>query len=186
MIRRIGSLTLAALLAAAPAGAQDASLFGLFRSVCVAGLEPGGVAARASAQGFAPAKKTPKMGDMQDVKAFEKTVGERQFTVVAGRSQGKPRDGMPASTTLACGVAVKGKDEAGLAAARKWAAVPVSKSLMGVTFHAWRQGGGRTGIDFDDKAATKAALLAGDLNVLTSTALGGSTLLMLSKSRPAG
>lgn len=181
------ALALASAAAApAPAIAQDASLIGYFRSACGPGLEPGGVASRATAQGFVPAKKTPKMGDLKDVKAWEKTVGGREFFVITGRGEGKPKDGLPASATLACGAGVKGKDEAGLAAGRKWVGVPVSRSVLGVGFHAFTTAGGRKALSFDDKPAMKAALSAGDLNVLTVSGLGGVSILMLSKSRPAG
>lgn len=172
-------------LSSPPAAAQDAGLFGVFRSVCAAGLEPVGVGSRASAQGFAPARKTPKLGDMKDVKAWEKTVGDREFFVVVGRVDGKARDGLPASKAVACGAGVKGKDVAGLAAGRRWAVVPVSRSVMGVGFHAWRQDGGRKALAFDDKPAMKAALAADDLNILTVSGLGGVSMLMLTRSRLA-
>jgi len=175
-----------ALLAPAPATADDAGLFGYFRSICGSVPDPAGAVARAAEQGFAPAKKTPKVGDLKEVKAFEKTVGGREFFVITGRGVGKPRDGVPASATAACGVGVKGKDEAAMAAGRRWVGVPVSRSVLGVAFHAYRQAGGaRTALSFDDKAATKAAVLAGDLNVLTVSSLGGSTVLFLSRSRAA-
>lgn len=174
------------LLAPAPATADDAGLFGYFRSICGSVPDPAAAIARAAEQGFAPAKKTPKVGDLKEVKAFEKTIGGREFFVITGRGAGKPRDGLPASATTACGVGVKGKDEAAMAAGRRWVGVPVSRSVLGVAFHAFRQAGGsRTALSFDDKAATKAAVLAGDLNVLTVSSLGGSTVLFLSRSRAA-
>jgi len=187
-MRLIPILTAAAILActAAPAVAQDASLFGYFKAVCAPGTDPDAGAARALAQGFAPAKKKPKMGELDDVKGFEKTVGGRDFFVVVGRGKGKAKDGMPPSATTACGVGVKGKDEAGLAAGRKWVGVPSSKTVMGIAFHAFRQSGGaRAALSFDDKPAVKAALLAADLNVLTITGLGGNSLLLLTRTRPA-
>lgn len=177
-----------ALLSPAPAKADDGGLFGYFRAICgsVPDPDPAAAVARAVDQGFAPAKKTPKVGDLKEVKAFEKTVGGREFFVITGRGVGKPRDGVPASATAACGVGVKGKDEAAMAAGRRWVGVPVSRSVLGVAFHAYRQAGGaRTALSFDDKAATKAAVLAGDLNVLTVSSLGGSTVLFLSRSRAA-
>lgn len=176
---------IAVVLVAAPSHAQDASLFGLFRSVCTPGLDAGGIASRATAQGFVPAKKTPKLGDMKGVKAWEKTVAGREFFVVSGHVNGKPRDGLPASFALACGAGVKGKDEAGLAAGRKCSGVPTARSMMGVGFHAWRQDGGRKALDFDDKPAMKAALAANDLNILTVSPLGGVSMLMLTRSRAA-
>jgi len=175
-----------ALLAPAPASADDAGLFGYFRSICGSVPDPAAAIARAAGQGFVPARKTPKVGDLKEVKAFEKTVGGREFFVITGRGAGKPRDGLPASATAACGVGVKGKDEAAMAAGRRWVGVPVTRSVLGVAFHAFRQAGGaRTALSFDDKAATKAAVLAGDLNVLTVSSLGGSTVLFLSRSRAA-
>jgi hypothetical protein len=189
-MRPILTLTTVAVLIAsgvpAPATADDAGLFGYFRSICGSVPDPAAAVARAAEQGFAPAKKTPKVGDLKDVKAFEKTVGGREFFVITGRGVGKARDGVPASATAACGVGVKGKDEAAMAAGRRWVGVPVSRSVLGVAFHAFRQSGGaRTALSFDDKAATKAAVLAGDLNVLTVSSLGGSTVLFLSRSRAA-
>jgi len=184
-MRPILILSASVALIGSPAVADDASLIGVFRSICAPGFEPGGVATRATAQGFAPAKKTPKLGDMKDVKAWEKTVGGREFFVVVGRVDGKARDGLPASKAVACGVGVKGKDEAGLAAGRKWAAVPAARSVMGVGFHAWRQEGGRKALSFDDKPAMKAALAANDLNILTVSGLGGVSMLMLTRSRLA-
>ncbi len=182
----IAAILSLALLAPAPATADDAGLFGYFRSICGSVPDPAAAIARASEQGFAPAKKTPRVGDLKEVKAFEKTVGGREFFVITGRGAGKPRDGLPASATAACGVGVKGKDEAAMAAGRRWVGVPVSRSVLGVAFHAFRQAGGaRTALSFDDKAATKAAVLAGDLNVLTVSSLGGSTVLFLSRSRAA-
>lgn len=175
-----------ALLAPAPARADDGGLFGYFRSICGSVPDPATAVARAAEQGFAPAKKTPRVGDLKEVKAFEKTVGGREFFVITGRGVGKARDGLPASATAACGVGVKGKDDAAMAAGRRWVGVPVSRSVLGVAFHAFRQAGGaRTALSFDDKAATKAAVLAGDLNVLTVSSLGGSTVLFLSRSRAA-
>jgi hypothetical protein len=188
-MRPLLTLTAVAALIATPATfarAQDAVLFTYFRSICTPAADPAAGAARAAEQGFAPAKKTPRVGDLKEVKAFEKTVGGREFFVITGRGQGKPRDGLPASSTNACGVGVKGKDEAAMAAGRKWVGVPVSRSVLGVAFHAFRQAGGaRTPLSFDDKAATRAAVLAGDLNVLTVSSLGGSTVLFLSRSRIA-
>jgi hypothetical protein len=177
--------SLAASLAAAPAAAQEASLFGLFRSICAPGLDAGGIAARAAGQGFAPASKAPKLGEMKGVKAWEKTVAGRELFVVSGYVDGKPRDGLPASHALACGAGVKGKDETGLAAGRKWAAVPAARSVMGVGFHAWSSVGGRKALAFDDKPAMKAALAANDLNILTVSGLGGVSILMLTRSRLA-
>jgi len=176
------SLALAAPATAAPAPPAD--LFGLFKSICAPGPDPVAGAARAKAQGFAPAKKKPKAGGLDEVDGFEKTIAGREYFVVVGRGKGKPKDGMPASSTIACGVGVKGKDEAGLAAGRRWVGVPVSKSVMGVGFHAFRQGaGGRGALSFDDKPAMKAALAAADLNVLTMFSLGGATMLMLTRSK---
>ena len=71
-----------ALLAPAPASADDGGLFGYFRSICGSVPDPAAAVARAVDQGFAPAKKTPKVGDLQEVKAFEKTVGGREFFVI--------------------------------------------------------------------------------------------------------
>ena len=82
-----------ALLAPAPATADDAGLFGYFRSICGSVPDPAAAVARAAEQGFAPAKTTPKVGDLKEVKAFEKTVGGREFFVITGRGVGKPRDG---------------------------------------------------------------------------------------------
>lgn len=187
---RLTSLLLAAVLivpTAIPAQAEDAVLFTYFRTICGPTPDPAAGAARAVEQGFAPARKTPKVGDLQDVRAFEKTVGGREFFVITGRGRGKPRDGVPASSTSACGVGVKGKDEAAIAAGRRWVGVPVSRSVLGVAFHAYRQAsGGHTPLSFDDRDATRAAVLAGDLNVLTLSSLGGSTVLFLSRSRAAG
>mgnify|MGYP001559325557 FL=1 len=84
-----------ALLAAAPASAEDAGLFGYFRSICGSVPDPSAAIARAADQGFAPAKKTPKVGNLKEVRAFEKTVGGREFFVIPGRGAGKPRDGLP-------------------------------------------------------------------------------------------
>lgn len=181
----VSGLLAVTFFTAPAASAQDAGLFGLFRSVCAPGLDAGGVGARASAQGFAPAKKTPKLGEMKGVKAWEKTVAGREFFVVSGHVDGKARDGLPPSFALACGAGVKGKDEAGLAAGRKWAAVPVARSVMGVGFHAWTSAGGRKPLKFDDKPAMKAALAANDLNILTVSGFGGTSVLMLTKSRLA-
>lgn len=181
-------LIAAALAAATPAQAQPpADLFGLFKSICAPSPDPAAGAARATAAGFAPTKKKPKAAGLDEVSGFEKTMGGREYFVVVGRGKGKPRDGMPASATLACGVGVKGKDEAGLAAGRRWVGVPASRTVMGVGFHSFRQaGGGRAALSFDDKAATKAALLAGDLNVLTVIGIGGNAMLMLTRSKAAG
>lgn len=184
--RSLAVLLAVALVASTPAPvqAQEASVFGYFRSICGPDLEPGRVAARAADQGFAPAKKKPKAGALDETQGYEKTVGGKEFFVITGRARGKPKDGLPASATLACGVGVKGKDEAALAAGRKWVGVPVSKSVMGVGFHGFTQAGGaRRPLDFDDKPAVKAALLAADMNVLTVSGLGGVTVLMLSKTR---
>ncbi len=175
-----------ALLAPVPASADDGGLFGYFRSICGSVADPDAAVSRAADQGFVRAKKTPKVGDLKAVKAFEKTVGGREFFVITGRGVGKARDGVPASATAACGVGVKGRDEAAMAAGRRWVGVPVSRSVLGVAFHAFRQAGGaRTALSFDDRAATRAAVLAGDLNVLTVSSLGGSTVLFLSRSSAA-
>jgi hypothetical protein len=186
---RLSPVIIAAVLiapTATPVHAEDAALFTYFRTICAPSPDPVAGAVRAVEQGFAPAKKTPKVGDLQDVRAFEKTVGGREFFVITGRGRGKPKDGVPASATSACGVGVKGKDEAAMAAGRRWVGVPVSRSVLGVAFHAYRQSSaGRTPLSFDDRDATKAAVLAGDLNVLTVSSLGGSTLLFLSRSRAA-
>lgn len=187
------TLTLAALMLAAtvtPSGAAspsgDAGLFNYFRTICGPDLDPDRSAARALANGFAPAKKKPKLGDMEDVQGFEQTVSGREFFVLAARGKGKPRDGNPASSTIACGVGVKGKDEAGLAAGRRWIGVPASRTVMGVGFHGFRQtAAGRAPLSFDDKPATRAAVLAGDLNVLTVSGLGGVSLLVLSRTKAA-
>lgn len=179
-------LTCLALAAAVPARAEaPADLFGLFKSICGPGPDPAAGAARATAAGFAPSKKKPKAVGLDEASGFEKTVAGRDFFVVVGRGKGKPRDGLPASATTACGVGVKGKDEAGLAAGRRWVGVPASRTVMGVGFHPFRQSGGRAALSFDDKAATKAALLAGDLNVLTVIGVGGNAMLMLTRSRAA-
>jgi hypothetical protein len=180
-------LIAAALVSAAPARAQPpADLFGLFKSICAPGPDPAAGAARATAAGFGPAKKKPKAAGLDDLQGFEKTVAGREFFVVVGRGKGKPKDGMPASTTIACGVGVKGKDEAGLAAGRKWVGVPASRTVMGVGLHGFRQsGGGRAALSFEDKAATRAALLAGDLNVLTVIGVGGNAVLLLSRTKAA-
>lgn len=186
---RLIPVILAIAIIAAPGGlaqASDPGLFGYFRSICAADPDPVRGAARALEQGFAPAKKPTKAPGLDEAKGFEKTVGDRDFFVIVGRGKGKPRDGMPASATIACGVGVKGKDEAAMAAGRKWVGVPVSRSVLGVAFHAFRQAdGARTALSFDDKAATRAAVTAGDLNVLTVSPLGGVTLLMLSRTRVA-
>jgi hypothetical protein len=178
---------IAALLVAAagPVHAQEPGVFGYFRAICGPDLDPARAAARAADHGFAPAKKKPKAGALDEAQGYEKTVGGKEFFVITGRARGKPKDGLPASATLACGVGVKGKDEAALAAGRKWVGVPVSKSVLGVAFHGFTQAGGRKPLDFDDKPAVKAALMAGDMNVLTISGLGGVTVLMLSKTRPA-
>ena len=64
--------------------------------------------------------------------------------------------------------------------------VPASKTVMGIGFHGFRQtAGGRAPLSFDDKPATKAAVLAGDLNVLTVSGLGGVSLLVLSRTKAA-
>lgn len=173
---------------AGPAAAQtrDSAVFSYFRSICGPDLDPGRAAARAADQGFAPAKKKPRAGTLDEAQGFEKTVGGREFFVIVGRDKGKPKDGMPASATLACGVGVKGKDEPALAAGRRWVGVPVSKSVMGVALHGFTSAGGaRKPLDFDDKPAVRAALMAGDMNVLTVSGLGGVTVLMLSKTRAA-
>lgn len=183
------ALTVLLLLAlAVPAEAQaPADLFGLFKTICAPGPDPAAGAARARAQGFVPARKKPKAGGLDEVDGFEKTIAGREYFVVVGRGKGKPKDGLPASSTLACGVGVKGKDEAGMAAGRRWVGTPVSKTVLGVGFHGFRQsGGGRTALSFDDKAAMKAALAAGDLNVLTVFSLAGATMLMLSRTRAEG
>lgn len=187
------ALTLAALILAAtasPSGAAspagDASLISYFKAICGPDLDPDRSAARALANGFFPARKKPKLGDMEDVRGFEQIVGGREFFVLAARGRGKPRDGNPASSTVACAVGVKGKDEAGLAAGRRWIGVPASKTVMGIGFHGFRQtAGGRAPLSFDDKPATKAAVLAGDLNVLTVSGLGGVSLLVLSRTKAA-
>lgn len=190
------SLLVAVLAAAAlsappsPAGAEtaadDAGLIGYFRSICTPEPDPDRGAAKALAAGFVPAKKKPNAGGLDDARGFEKTVGDRAFFVIVGRGKGKPKDGLPASSTIACGVGLKGRDEAALAAGRRWVGVPASRTVMGVGFHAFRvTGGGRAGLSFDDKPATKAALLAGDLNVLTVSGLGGVSLLMLSRTKAA-
>lgn len=192
MVRSARLLTVALLLlAAAPVdrsarAAESEGLFSYFRAVCGGDPDPDRGAARALAAGFAPAKKKAKAPGMDEVRGFEKTVGDREFFVIVGRGKGKPKDGLPASATIACGVGVKGKDEAALAAGRKWVGVPVSKSVMGVGFHGFTQtGGGRRPLDFDDKPAVKAALLASDMNVLTVSGLGGVSLLMLSRTKVA-
>ncbi|MDP1632969.1 MAG: hypothetical protein Q8L66_16265 [Caulobacter sp.] len=175
--------TTSSLAVAAPA---DATLFAYFRTICGPDLDPGRSAARALGQGFVPAKKTAKLGGLDDVQGFEKTVDGREFFVLAASGKGKPRDGMPASSTIACGVGAKGKDEAGLAAGRRWIGVPVSKSVMGVGLYAFRQTpSGRAALSFDDKPAARAAVLAGDLNVLTVSGLGGVSLLLLSRTKAA-
>lgn len=174
------------MAAGAPAVAQDAGLFSFFRTICAPGTDSDAGAARAQAQGFTPVKKKAKIAGLDEVRAFEKTVGGREFFAFVGRSAGKPRDGLPASATNACGVGVKGKDEAALAAGRKWVGVPPSKTVMGIAIHGFRQaGGGRTALSFDDKPAMKAALLAGDLHGLTVSGLGGVSVLMLSRTKAA-
>lgn len=179
------SLALATPTAAQPA--QPADLFGLFRTICAPGPDPAAGAARARANGFVPARKKPKSGGLDEVDGFEKTIAGREYFVVVGRGKGKPKDGLPASATVACGVGVKGKDEAGMAAGRRWVGTPVSKTVLGVGFHAFRQtGGGRTALSLDDKPAMKAALAAGDLNVLTVFSLAGATMLMLSRTKAEG
>jgi hypothetical protein len=186
---RLIPVTLAIALIAAPGSlARDADpgLFGNFRSICAADPDPVRGVARALEQGFLPAKKPTRAPGLDEAKGFEKTVGDRAFFVIVGRGKGKPRDGMPASATIACDVGVKGKDEAAMAAGRKWVGAPVSRSVLGVAFHAFRQtGDARTALSFDDKAATRAAVAAGDLNVLTVSPLGGVTFLMLSRTRVA-
>ncbi len=185
---RLTSGILAIAIAAAPvaATAQDGSVFGYFRGICGPDLDPGRTAARAADHGFAPAKKKPKAGGLDEAQGFEKTVGGRELFVIVGRGKGKARDGLPASTTVACAVGVKGKDEAALAAGRRWVGVPVSKSLMGVNVYGFRSAGGaRTGLDFEDKPASAAALAGNDFNMLTAGSFAGVTLLMWTKSRAA-
>lgn len=188
-MRFTASIIIAAILAstaAAPAVAQDAGLFGYFKTICAPGTDPDAGAARAQAQGFAPAKKKSKVPGLNEVRGYEKTIDGREFFVFVGRGAGKPKDGLPASTFNACGVGLKCKDEAALAAGRKWVGVPASRSIMGVAVHGFRQaGGGRTALSFDDKPAMKAALMAGDFNGLTVSTLGGVSVLMLSKAKPA-
>lgn len=168
------------------AESADAGLMGYFRSICTPDPDPDRGAARALAAGFVPAKKKPNAGGLDDARVFEKTVGDRAFFVIVGRGKGKPRDGMPASSTIACGVGFKGKDEPALVAGRRWVGVPVSRSVMGVGFHGFTlTGGARRALDFDDKPAVKAALLAADMNVLTVSGLGGVSLLMLSRTKAA-
>jgi hypothetical protein len=185
------AILILAMTATAPAARGEtapsqASLFTYFKTICGPDVDPARTAARAQAQGFAPAKKKQKLGAMEDVRGFEKTVDGREFFVLAATGKGKPRNGLPASTTLACGVGLKGKDEAAVAAGRRWVGVPATRTVMGVTFHAFRQSGsGRAPLDFDDKAALAAALAASDFNVLTISGLGGVTLLVLSRSREA-
>ncbi|MCF8505244.1 MAG: hypothetical protein K9G59_10050 [Caulobacter sp.] len=183
----LATLAVAATTPSRPAlAAGDAGLFGYFTTICGPELDPERSAARAAANGFAPAKKKARVGGMDDMQGYEKTVDGREFFVLAGRGKGKPKDGMPASTTIACGVGVKGEDDAGLAAGRKWIGVPASKTVMGIGFHGFRQtGGGRAPLSFDDKPAVKAALLASDMNVLTVSGLGGVSLLMLSRTKAA-
>lgn len=183
-MRALPLVLLVALTAAAPAAAQDASVFGYFRSICGPDLDPARTAARATQQGFAPARKKPKTNGLDEAQGFEKTVAGRELFVIVGRGKGKAKDGLPASTSVACGVGVKGKDEAALAAGRKWVAVPVSRSLMGVSVYGFRGGrGARAPIDFDDKEVAKAALMAGDFNMLTTGSIAGVTVLMWTRSR---
>lgn len=191
-MRPVPTALILAMLAVASATSSDAEpsasdgLFSYFKTVCASNPDPDQGAARALAAGFVPAKKKAKAPGMDEVRGFEKTVGERELFVIVGRGKGKPKDGLPASTTTACGVGVKGKDEAALAAGRKWVGVPVSKSVMGVGFHGFiLTGGVRKPLDFDDKPAVKAALLASDMNVLTVSGLGGVSLLMLSRTKAA-
>lgn len=164
----------------------EAGLFSYFRTICAPNPDPDQGAARALTAGFAPSKKKPRAAGMDEVRGFEKSVGDHEFFVIVGRAKGKPKDDMPASLTIACGVGLKAKDEAALAAGRKWVGVPVSRSVMGVGFHAFRQtGSSRAALSFEDKPATRAAVLAGDLNVLTVSGLGGVSLLMLSRTKAA-
>jgi len=191
MSRAVASLLIAATLASSTVARAETAgaapgLFNYFRTICGPDVDPSRTAARALAEGFVPAKKKPRLGAMQDVRGFEKTVDGRDFFVMAASGKGKPRDGLPASTTLACAVGLKGKDEAAVAAGRRWVGVPASKTVMGVGFHAFRQAGGaRVPLDFGDKSALAAALAASDFNVLTLSGLGGMTLLVLSRSREA-
>ena len=171
------------LLAAGPANAAEAGLFGLFRGICGPGLEPAGVAARATAQGFTPAKKPPKSDGATETRSFEKTIDGREFFVVAARRSDKAEKEMPASSTLICGAGVKGKDEAGLAAGRAWAGVPAAKSILGVSIYLFTQQGGRKAVGLKDKAAARAAVEAGDLHTLTASGIGGASLLLLTRTR---
>ena len=182
MIAALAFATIPQAVAAEP----DPSLISYFKTICGPDVDPARVAARATVQGFLPAKKKPRLGGMDEVRGFEKTIDGREFFVLAATGKGKPRDGLPASATLACGVGLKGRDEAAVAAGRRWVGVPASRTVMGVAFHAFRQtGSGRAALSFDDKPALKAALTASDFNVLTLSGLGGVTFLMLSRTREA-
>lgn len=187
MRRLAPALVMAAVLGTpATVGAEPVGLFGYFKTICAADLDPARAAVRAAEQGFAPSSKKPRAPGMDDARGFEKTVDGREFFVIVGRGKGKPRDDMPASSTVACGVGLKGKDGAAMAAGRSWVGVPVSRTVMGVAFHGFRQtGAGRIPLSFEDKPALKAALAASDFNVLTVSGLGGVTFLMLSRTREA-
>ena len=189
-------LSAATLILAAPAHADDSpppaaasSLFATFQSMCLAaGAKPGAIAASAKAAGFKPAPTPTSM--LVQGKTLEKTIGGVRTLVITATKDSPAKDGLPAVVTASCEVAVFGRDEAGLNAAKQWVGVPASQVLGTMSSYVYRQDGERRIPIATGNTAALAAAAQADQAVAVFIAFwgdagGDTSQLVIARTRTA-
>jgi hypothetical protein len=183
-MRAAAVVSAATLILAAPAFADDTpppdaatgtSLFATFQGLCLAtGGRPDAVQASAKAAGFKTAP-TPATMLIQGT-TVEKAIGGVRTLVISGTQDLPAKAGFPAATSSSCEVAVYGRDEAGLNAAKQWVGVPAAQVMGTLSSYVYRQHGEqRTPIAMGNTAAIIAAAQADEATTVFIAFWGDAT-----------
>ncbi|MBP7703962.1 MAG: hypothetical protein KA105_01600 [Caulobacter sp.] len=150
--------------------AMAGGLFETFKSVCLANPHDAEAAvATALAAGFTPFE--PDLPTKPGRRHFEKTEGERRFSVIISSARAPADEEGPARASVTCGATIDGRDLVALAEARAWVAVPPVEEMGGLSFFMFLAQDGKhlsvDGVaDADAEAAADKAIRDGSLRVL--------------------